>query len=108
MIFNGVVFLGTVASVTERSATDDSSVLDIGFHTQQWFLGSPQEHILVRGLITHRFLTDCHGVFDFSPKVGDQWLMFGQISEDQVVPDTSLSVKVQNGAISSSILRQLR
>lgn len=104
---NGAVFLGEVRSVRTRQTTDDSVVLDIEFRVSRWFEGVTQDSVLVRGLISRKFVTDCHGVFDFSARPGEQWLIFGQVSDGRVLPDNRLSVKVQGGKVPPSLLKQL-
>lgn len=103
-----MIFLGTVLSVHEQQIAPGVSTQNIAFLTRRWFEGKPQKTINVRGTVGSFTGTDCRGMSDFSAKVGEQWLIFGQYHEAKVNPDNHLSRKVINGEIPPALLKSIK
>lgn len=105
---NRVIFVGTVLSVGEKKiGKNGTSIQNIEFRATRWFGGKAQATVSVRGVIWSN-QGSCEGVFDFSAKKGEEWLIFGQLHEGRVNPDTFLSKKLVNGTIPDSILKELK
>lgn len=107
-ISHPVIFLGTVVSVEDKQTGPGLLTQNIEFLTTQWFGGKPQKTIAVRGTIGSFAGTDCLGMGDFSAKVGEHWLIFGQAHEGKVNPDNHLSRRVINGEIPAVLLKTIK
>jgi hypothetical protein len=105
---NPAVFWGTVQSVSETKKEDGTSTLKIVFIVNEWFSGKPQATVTVRGATGTYKGTDCEGQFDFTANAGEKWLIFGQVYEGAVSPDTHLSRKLAGDRAPSSLLEQLK
>ena len=106
---DSVIFLGTVLSVGEKKVGKDGTFTqNIEFRATRWFGGKAQEIISVQGVTGNYRGTDCEGIFDFSAKNGEEWLIFGQLYDGKVKPDRFRSQKLVNGTIPDSLLKELK
>lgn len=103
-----VIFLGKVVSVEEKKDKDGVVYQTIEFTPTRWFGGEKKGIFKVSGVIGTMHGTDCEGVFDFSAKVGEEWLIFGQLHDNIVTPDRFNSIKVIDGKIPPFILKEIK
>ena len=101
------VFAGTVASVSEIEKFENGARYDIVFRQLRWFGGREQAEMTVRGIRGSMAGTDCEGLSDFLPKVGDQWLVFGQVIEGKVNVDLVLSRRIVDGRLPEDFRAEL-
>jgi len=104
---DAVVFSGAVTSVTKLGESKGKAVYDIVFRPIHWVAGETRAVITVRGTTGSALGTDCEGQFDFLPKVGDEWLMFGQFYEGKVNPDVFLSSRFIDGRLPTELTKEL-
>lgn len=103
-----VIFLGRVLSVTETINEAGNTIQSISIRPSKQWRGSYKGLITVRGFTTRKGAThSCAGVFDFSARVGDQWLIFGYDIRGIVQPDSFISLKVPNGNLPTSVAKML-
>lgn len=101
-----VIFLGTVTSTEERKV-EWGTRQKIEMRVTKWFDGPGSKTITVNGGLNDVGKDPCRGIFNFFTKVGDQWLIFGQLYEGVVNPDTSLTRPAPNGYIDPSLIKQI-
>jgi hypothetical protein len=106
-----VAFIGSVVSVSKRSPEREVAFagtnLDITLRAKRWVRGKTQELVVVRGTLGSGRGTDCEGILDFSPAVGEEWLILGYRDGDAVSPVKNLSHKVAAGE-EPELLKQLK
>ena len=101
-----VVFAGRVVAVEAAPATQGATAVRISILVTQWFAGGQSTRETVSGFIDSGRGTSCEGMFDFPARVGERWLVFGKREGQAVVPDITLSQRL-DGAIPATVLQQL-
>lgn len=103
-----VVFLGKVTLVQELPRTASETNRNITIQTSKWWRGAPQGVVQVFGAEGTMAGTDCAGLFDFSARVGEQWLVVGTWWNGQIHPSGLLSVRLEkSGKLPAEIKAQL-
>ena len=102
------VFQGVVVSVAETANPDGSSSQEIEFRVVRWFSGTPQANTTVMGVTGSSLESDCKGLFNFSAKKGQEWLIFGQHYQGRIIPYKRLSKRLTDGNIPPALLEQLQ
>ena len=90
---SSVVFEGIVSQVAETRKADGTRSQRIVMRVRRQWLGPPATEWVVSGTITAGANMPCAGVFDFSASRGQEWLIFGRLEGDVVVPDVQASVE---------------
>ena len=113
---NKAVFVGTVTSVKKKhipagqipngDAAHDT-IQDIQMKASRWFVGTERPEVMVSGKITGGIDQACAGVFDFSAAIGEQWLVFGRLSDGKITPNKFRSEKLIDGKIPDDALAEL-
>ena len=84
--YSGDVFLGKALSVTDFGVTGNdqhTSMFKIRFKVLHWLKeGKDKQFVEVNGVVNSMAGTDCQGQFDFSAKVGDTRIVYGQFNKD--------------------------
>lgn len=91
-----VVFLGKVQSIQDLPSNSSEVKRDITFEASKWWRGSPQSVVPAFGAVGTMAGSDCEGIFDFSAREGEQWLVVGTWWKGKVHPSGLLSVRLQN------------
>ncbi len=84
--YSGEVFLGKALSVKDEGSAGGSSqakTLKIQFKVLHWLnANTVKQTVEVNGVVNSMAGTDCQGQFDFSAKVGETRVVFGQFAKD--------------------------
>ncbi|MBY0573215.1 MAG: hypothetical protein K2P84_06005 [Undibacterium sp.] len=99
-----VLFRAKVISTHETQESDAVIRQDIYFRASSWWYGAEMKEIVAVGYIGTMKGTSCAGVFDFSVKKGQEWLIIGSIENGIVVPANMLSILLIDGKIPATVL----
>lgn len=102
-----VVFLGKVLSVREYRISEDLTEQKIRFETSRWWRGTGEQSVLAKGVVGLLKGTDCAGVFDFSVKQGEEWLIVGYVEKGEIRPSHLLSIPTSSGKLPDDTLTLL-
>ncbi|MFS2008141.1 hypothetical protein ACEN9F_31495 [Duganella sp. CT11-25] len=106
---NKVVFKGEVESVTmDAPAKHGEQVQIIHFKSERWWLGQAREKLSARGVMGSVPGTSCAGVFDFTVKNREVWLIAGYEENGVIYPSPQLSRRLVNGQIPADLRKLLQ
>ncbi|MGO4468100.1 hypothetical protein, partial [Pseudoduganella sp. RAF53_2] len=75
--------------------------------TSSWWRGEATPTITMMTSSGAMSGTSCEGVWDFSVKVGEEWLIVGVINDGIVHPLPKLSTKIVDGKVPPQLLKVL-
>ncbi|MGO4379283.1 hypothetical protein AB4Z19_13475 [Pseudoduganella sp. RAF19] len=102
-----VVLKGKVAEVTEMLRQGGVVEQRIEIETSSWWRGEATPTITMMTSSGAMSGTSCEGVWDFSVKVGEEWLIVGVINDGIVHPLPKLSTKIVDGKVPPQLLKVL-
>ena len=106
---NKVVFQAEVESATmDAEAKDGAKVQIIRFKPSRWWLGQARENVGARGMKGSAAGTSCAGMFDFTVKTGEVWLIAGYQKNGVIYPSSHLSRLLPNGRLSADAQKALQ
>jgi hypothetical protein len=99
--YSGEVFLGKALSVRDEGAGGNAQQerpIKIRFKVLHWLReGTAKDTVEVNGVVNSMAGTDCWGQFDFSAKVGEIHIVFGQFGKDgSFRPDHFIYIKEED------------
>jgi len=94
-----VVVKGKVAEVTEMLRQGGVVEQRIEIETSSWWRGEATPTITMMTSSGAMAGTSCEGVWDFSVKVGEEWLIVGVINDGVVQDLPKLSTKIVDGKV---------
>jgi hypothetical protein len=103
-----VVFLGKVVSI-DSIPSSSSTILTqkISFQVSKWWRGHARDVVIVVGVQGSAKGTSCEGVFDFSAKIGQEFLVIGYEEQGEIRPSKQLSKELESEKLHKDILALL-
>lgn len=104
-----VVFLGRVISIDPiLSSSSAISTQRISFQVSRWWRGKARDVVVAIGVQGSAKGTSCEGVFDFSAKIGQEFLVVGYEENGEIRPSKQLSKELEGDKLHKDILELLR
>ncbi|MFZ6819999.1 hypothetical protein [Undibacterium sp. Ji22W] len=103
-----VVFLGKVISIDPIPSSSSSiSTQKISFQVSRWWRGQARDVVIAIGVQGSAKGTSCEGVFDFSAKIGQEFLVVGYEENGEIRPSKQLSKELEGDKLTKDILALL-
>lgn len=103
-----VVFLGKVVSIDPiPSSSSSNSTQKISFQVSKWWRGQARDVVVAIGVQGSAKGTSCEGVFDFSAKIGQEFLVVGYEENGEIRPSKQLSKELEGDKLHKDILALL-
>jgi hypothetical protein len=102
-----VVVKAKVDEVTEMLRQDGVVEQRVEMTATSWWRGEASQSITMIASTGGMNGTSCQGVWDFSVKVGEEWLIVGVMTDGIVHPLPRLSTKIVDGKIPPQLKKML-
>jgi hypothetical protein len=103
-----VIFVGEFLSVSDHRDSAGNIIRDTTFQVSKWWISDLKDPVSVRSTALAA-LTSCGPQPGLEAKVGEQWLVFGWVSDGRITPylDSRVTMPLTNGRIPPATLREL-
>lgn len=106
---NKVVFQAEVESeIMDAKTKNGSKIQIIRFKPSRWWLGHAREKVTARGVTGSAPGTSCAGMFDFTVKTREVWLIAGYEENGVIYPSPNLSRLLTNRRLPADAQKALQ